>query len=184
MARHTPPDRARCERLRGRRAHVGERCGIAVLASLVVVLLVLPLGAPATTEPLATPARHDVAQIQAVVDGLRGELAIPQEVVVALVTGNALVVSVERMRGRDAAFLLSIETDFLHGLDDDDLRAVVAHELGHVWIFTHHPFLHTERLANQIAMRAVSRESLARVYDKVWARVGTKGDLDRFLGAP
>jgi hypothetical protein len=155
-----------------------------VLMSLFVVFLMMPVGAPATTEPLPTPARHDIARIQTVVNDLRRELAIPQDVVVALVADNALVVSVERMRGRDAAFLLSIEAHFLDGLDDDDLRAVVAHELGHVWIFTHHPFLQTERLANQIAMRAVSRESLARVYDKVWARVGTKGDLDRFLGAP
>lgn len=184
MVPHRPRGRPQCECLRALRADLGERCGIAALAGLVVALLVLPLGAPATTAPLATPARHDVARIQGVVNDLRSELAIPEEVVVALVTGNALVVSVERMRGRDAAFLLSIEADFLDGLDDDDLRAVVAHELGHVWIFTHHPFLQTERLANQVAMRAVSRESLVRVYDKVWARVGTKGDLDRFLGAP
>jgi len=154
-----------------------------VMGSLAVVLLLLPGGTHATIDPVPTRARHDVAQIQTIVNDLRSELRIPQEVVVALVAANPLVVSVERMRGRDGTFLLSIETDFLDGLDADDLRAVVAHELGHVWIFTHHPYLQTERLANQIAMRAVSRESLAKVYDKVWGRVGTKGDLDRFLGA-
>jgi len=53
-----------------------------------------------------------------------------------------------------------------------------------VWIFTHHPYLQTEELANQIAMRAVSRASLERVYAKVWERGGTKGDLARFLGEP
>jgi predicted Zn-dependent protease len=67
-------------------------------------------------------------------------------------------------------------------LTPDELEAAIAHELGHVWVFTHHPYLQTEELANQIAMRAVSRESLERVYGKVWERGGMKGDLVRFLG--
>jgi hypothetical protein len=79
-------------------------------------------------------------------------------------------------------FQMAFEERFLERLDPDDLKAIVAHELGHVWIFTHHPYLQTERLANSIAMRAVTRESLERVYTKVWEREGTKGDLARFLG--
>jgi predicted Zn-dependent protease len=67
-------------------------------------------------------------------------------------------------------------------LTDDEVRAAIAHELGHVWVFTHHPFLQTEELANRIAMRAVSRETLERVYDKVWKRIGTKGDVALFFG--
>jgi hypothetical protein len=31
-------------------------------------------------------------------------------------------------------------------------------------------------------MRVVSRETLERVYGKVWERSGAKGDLVRFLG--
>jgi predicted Zn-dependent protease len=89
---------------------------------------------------------------------------------------------VESSKDRDDAFLLTFENGFLDGLDDEELIAVVAHELGHVWIFTHHPYLQTEQLANEIAMRVVSRESLRRVYEKVWERGGTKGDLARFLG--
>jgi hypothetical protein len=77
---------------------------------------------------------------------------------------------------------MAFEKQFLTGLNADDLKAIVAHELGHVWIFTHHPFLQTERLANTVAMRAVSRESLERVYHKVWERDGGKSDLARFLG--
>ena len=57
-----------------------------------------------------------------------------------------------------------------------------AHELGHVWIYTHHPYLQTEREANTVAMRAVPRASLERVYTKVWEHQGTIGDLARFLG--
>jgi hypothetical protein len=49
-------------------------------------------------------------------------------------------------------------------------------------VFTHHPYLQTERLANQIAMRVVSRGSLAGVYRKLWERGGVKGDLQAFLG--
>lgn len=67
-------------------------------------------------------------------------------------------------------------------LNEDELRAAVAHELGHVWIFSHHPYLHTERLANEIAMRVVSRESLERVYEKLWARDSAKRQVRRVLG--
>jgi predicted Zn-dependent protease len=77
---------------------------------------------------------------------------------------------------------MSFEENFLTQLDSTELRAVIAHELGHVWIFTHHPYLQTERLANDVAMRVVSRESLQKVYGKVWERGGVKGDLIQFLG--
>jgi hypothetical protein len=103
-------------------------------------------------------------------------------VTAAVVRTNPLLVSVEPQEGRHNAFVLSFEDGFVDELDDDDLRAVIAHELGHVWIFTHHPYLQTELLANSIALRVVSRQSLENVYDKVWERSGTKGDLVRFLG--
>jgi predicted Zn-dependent protease len=86
---------------------------------------------------------------------------------------------------RDAdGFAMSFERSFLATLGEDELEAVVAHELGHVWIFTHHPYLHTEALANQVAMRVVSRGSLEAVYEKVRARGGLKGHLVRFDGTP
>ena len=117
-------------------------------------------------------------ELQALTDGLRRALAIPHPVTVSLVEANTLVVSVERlMTAQDVAFSLSIEAGFLDLLTEAELEAAVAHELGHVWIFTHHPFLQTEELANEIAMRAVSRESLESVYQKVWERTGKKGTL-------
>ena len=82
----------------------------------------------------------------------------------------------------EGGFRLSFENSFLNELTQGELMAVVAHELGHVWIFTHHPYLQTEQLANTIAMRVVSRESLEKVYEKVWERDGSKGDLVQFLG--
>jgi hypothetical protein len=116
-------------------------------------------------------------QIQDLVDKLKIRMSIPDAVVVSIVEHNQLVVSVERAKDGAGAFSLSIERDFLSGLTTDEIDAVVAHELGHVWIFTHHPYLQTEELANRIAMQVVPQDTLAAVYDKVWKRVGRKGDL-------
>ena len=117
------------------------------------------------------------SSIQALADQLRARLSIPNAVVVSLVRSERLVVSVERMKDKDGAFSLLIEEGFLEGLSEDEVEAIVAHELGHVWISTHHPFLHTEELANDIAMQAVSRETLEEVYTKVWNYTGEKGTL-------
>jgi len=116
-------------------------------------------------------------QIQDSVDKLKIRMSIPDTVVVSIVEHNQLVVSVERAKNGASGFSLLIDRDFLAGLTTNEIDAVLAHELGHVWIFTHHPFLHTEELANQIAMQVVPQDTLAAVYDKVWKRVGRKGDL-------
>src|SRR4030095_11409755 len=97
-------------------------------------------------------------RIQELVDKLKIRMSIPDTVVVSIVEHNQLVVSVQRAKERASGFSLSIDRDFLDGLTTDESDAVVAHELGHVWIFTHHPFLHTEELANQIAMQVVSQD--------------------------
>jgi hypothetical protein len=143
------------------------------------VLLVSLAAAPHAADYIP---RNDPRRLQAVVNELAQRLALPATVTATIVRTNPLLVSVEPEQGRENAFVLSFEDSFLSGLDNDGLRAVVAHELGHVWIFTHHPYLHTERLANSVAMRIVSRESLEKVYQKVWQRGGTKGDIAQFLG--
>ncbi len=66
----------------------------------------------------------------------------------------------------------------LHLRCPGEVRAVVAHELGHVWMFTHHPYLPTEMLANEVALRVVDRQVLEQVYEKVWKRIGTIGTLE------
>jgi hypothetical protein len=129
---------------------------------------------------LAGPSDAVIAstrRVQLVADDLKKRLSIPQEVVVAVVPQDALLVSVERRREQPGAFTLSFERDFLEGLSEGELTAVVAHELGHVWIFTHFPYLQTEELANEVALRVVSRDTLQTVYDKVWQRTGVKGAL-------
>ena len=133
-------------------------------------------------------AQHAVTQqqrVQAIADDLRVRLEIPHPVRVSIVEANHLLMSVEPAEAEqpgERVFALSVEEAFVATLDDSEVAAAVAHELGHVWIFTHHPFLQTEQLANEIAMRLVSRDELAQLYDKVWKRAGTKGDLTRFLG--
>jgi hypothetical protein len=82
----------------------------------------------------------------------------------------------------NSGFLLSVEEEFVSELTQEELEAAVAHELGHIWIFSHHPYLQTEALANQIAERLVPRANLLQVYEKVWRRQGTRGDIARFLG--
>jgi hypothetical protein len=115
--------------------------------------------------------------LQRLVDDFRARLTIPNPVAVALVAGNPLLVSVERTKDQADGFTLSLESSFVEDLSDAELAAVVAHELGHVWIFTHHPFLQTEEQANEIALKFVSRDVLERVYDRVWKHTGVKGTL-------
>src|SRR5687767_9655483 len=116
------------------------------VACLSAVLLLSPIP---TAADYVSP--NDPRRIQVVVNDLARQLALTATVTATIVRTNALLVSVEPEQGRDDAFVLSFEDSFLTGLDEDGLRAVVAHELGHVWIFTHHPYLQTERLANSVA---------------------------------
>ena len=141
------------------------------------------VGRAHASEPPSTKTLQATRKIQALVDALRVEMGVPHAVSVELVAANALKASVEPVKGAAAGtFLLSIEAGFAAQLTADELRAVVAHELGHVWIYTHHPFLQTEQLANTIAMRVVTRDALDKVYGKVWAdgSGGGAGPLPRF----
>lgn len=131
-------------------------------------------------EPGAAAATTATAQVQRVVDGLKGELSLSHDVAVELVEHNPLKASVEPVDGARKRFRLSIEQGFLEQLTADELKAVIAHELGHVWIYTHHPYLQTEQLANQIAMRVVTRADLDKVYGKVWPDSRNAGSLPRF----
>jgi hypothetical protein len=149
---------------------------VALWSTSVFVLVVL------TDSVVAAPGAELVQHIQSVVDRLRNELGIPDQVNVAVLPQVALVVSVEAPADRSQPFQLMIEDRFLARLNDDELDAAMAHELGHVWLFTHHPYLQTERLANQIAMRVVTRESLTRVYEKLWQHGANTGDLTAYLG--
>ena len=122
---------------------------------------------------------HSARKIKQIIDELTKQLGISQEIQAVVVPKNELIVSVHPLKGRPGVFEMSFENAFLQTLDDEDLRAVIAHELGHVWIFTHHPYLQTENLANSIAVKAVTPDALERVYEKVRAR--SNGNLSASL---
>ena len=149
------------------------------LFSFLFVLLAVLICAPPQMSAHEPP---NTVALQELVNGVKAELGVEVAVSAEIVTTNSLLVSVEPVDGAPGKFRMEFEEGFLPSLERDELRAIIAHELGHVWIFTHHPYLQTERLANTVAMRAVPRASLERVYSKVWEHQGTKGDLTRFLG--
>ncbi len=120
--------------------------------------------------PRAAHALDERQHIQQVVETLKNRLAISQTVTVEIVRTNAKLFSVEPAQRHDGTFLLSVEEDFAQALTESELEAAVAHELGHVWIYTHFPFLQTEELANDIASRVIARETLTSLYDKVWKK--------------
>jgi hypothetical protein len=148
---------------------------------MIWIPVVLLFGVGAARDEAAWVPRNEAARIQNVANDLKERLALSGDIVVELVEANSRLVSVEVLKDRENTFLLSLEDAFVDTLTDEELEAVLAHELGHVWIFTHHPYLQTEQLATRIAMQGVSRDRLAAVYGKVWERNGTKGDLVRFL---
>src|ERR1051326_42904 len=109
---------------------------------------------------------------------------MPQRVHVQIAAANDRMISVERVQeGNERGdFIICFDQEFLNGLNPEELRAGIAHEMGHVWIFSHHPYLQTEALANEIAMRLVDRGTLESIYTKMWAHLGTRGNMDDFLG--
>jgi Peptidase family M48 len=148
-------------------------------------LAIRTAAAEGRTEAEAAEAHAKAQRVQGVIDDLRSRLSLSRDVVAAIVPVNPLVVSVLSPVEHGDAYRVAFEGSFLDTLSDDELRAVVAHELGHVWIFTHHPYLQTEELANKIALRVVPRESLVRVYDKVWPHGAPVGVPVRFpVAAP
>ena len=152
------------DRLSGRRLR-----SLAFWLALPACLIVLPLALFASDKPKTETTGHpDTRRVQDLVDGLRARLALASSVRVSMVPKNALLFSVEVDKTIRNTYVLRVDEGFVAQLTDEELEAVVAHELGHVWIFTHHPYLQTEQLANQVAMRVVNRSMLEAVYHKVW----------------
>jgi hypothetical protein len=152
---------------------------------LLVWLIPLRSGVPPTIsamEPIAE--KSTIVSLQDLTDDLRGRLHITERVHVTLVDHNPLVMSVETLAGRTGPFVISVDREFIQELNLPEVEAAIAHELGHVWIYTHAPYVQTERMANDVAMRVVNRAAFEPVYEKVWARTGIKGNLIEFIGPP
>jgi hypothetical protein len=150
--------------------------------ALLILAVTLSLGVHADKEPPIL-ARVFAQKAQQIVEQLQGALSIDRQVGVVVVPYHPLVFSVEPMDSAKSQFRLSVELRFVRMLDDDELRAALAHELGHVWIYTHSPYLQTERLANEVGLRVVNRRALESVYTKLWKYEGTTGvPFDQLLG--
>jgi hypothetical protein len=120
--------------------------------------------------PAFSAENHRLALIDLMIQEFSSRLGVREDVIFSFDSGNARLISVQRVPTEAELFHLSLDEDFLRTLDERELRAAIAHELGHIWIFTHFPYLHTESLANQYALKLVSREDLSRVYEKarIW----------------
>jgi len=156
---------------------------------VVLLFALLPLRSetvPAGSDGWTTRGaeRSELVVLQEFTDDLRTRLQIEEPVHVTVVDHNPLVMSVETLAGRTGPFVITVDREFIHELSKEEAQAAIAHELGHVWIYTHHPYLQTERMANDIAMRVISRSAFEPVYKKVWLRTGNPGNLVEFLGPP
>lgn len=153
------------------------KSSIRTAIALTTMALVLASTRPSAAEP---PDRS-IDALQQAIDGLRDRLTLATPVAVEIVASEVRLAAVApAVDGQP--FTIRLASDFLHELAADELTAALAHELGHVWVSTHHPYLQTERLANDVAMRVVTRDSLARLYRKLWQRTGEVADVDVFLG--
>jgi len=155
------------------------------VSRLVVLLWLIAPTLLATTLAAAPPQQAGPdrsRQLQRILDRVKERLGIDHPVSVELVAKNPYLISVEAPTRLGDAFLVRVEVRILELLGSDELEAALAHELGHVWVFTHFPYLQTEQLANEVALRVVGRETLAGVYEKVWKSGATKGNLATFLG--
>jgi hypothetical protein len=148
---------------------------------LTCVFLVSGLAAPLSAE--RDNAEATQGQLDAIAGEFRARLGISQNIEMALVESNKYLVSVQRSSVSRNTFLIKFDRSFLSTLTEEELRAVIAHELGHIWVFTHHPFLQTEALANEKALQLVRHDSLSRVYEKVWRLEGQQGTLQDFLAS-
>jgi hypothetical protein len=134
--------------------------------------------------PAAGKVDRSPKRIAEVLEVLKKQFGISDrvQIQIQIVKRNPLGVSVEPANRSKSRFFLSLDAALLNRLAEEELTAALAHELGHIWIYTHHPFLHTEALANEIAMRAVTRDSLKKLYVKLWAFQGKTGNVEEVLG--
>jgi hypothetical protein len=153
----------------------------AVLPGLVILAFVLCVPGSWAFSPKLPPLVR-VARLEEVATRLATALEVGKPVQVVVVPRNELIVSVEPLPA-DEGYRVVFEQRFFDRLDEEELTAALAHEIGHVWIYSHHPFLQTEALANEIAMKVVQRKPLASLYAKLWTYTGLKGNLVELLGA-
>lgn len=146
---------------------------------LILLWLALPAYVRGETSGDQTITSKRLADM---VRSLRTRLQISDNIEIRIDDKNDKMVSSEPLAGGREGYRISFDQHFLDLLDNDEIQAAIAHELGHVWIFSHHPYLQTEELANEVAMRVIPRDYLKKVYLKLWSQIGTAGNLEELLG--
>jgi hypothetical protein len=151
------------------------------MSKLVVLAFFLCAPAVWAFSPKVPPLVR-VARLEEVAAGLASALDVRKPVQVIVVPRNELVVSVEPLPGGEG-YRVVFEQRFFDRLDEEELTAALAHEIGHVWIYSHHPFLQTEALANEMALKVVQRKPLETLYAKLWTYTGLTGNIVELLGS-
>jgi len=140
---------------------------------LILFWITLPASAGTTDAP---------GHLTEIVRSLCSRLQLDVTIEIRIDENNDKMVSTEPLSSVARGYRISFDRRFLETLNDDEIAGAIAHELGHVWIFTHFPYLQTEELANEIALRVVTRDTMKHVYSRLWARTGVAGNLDELLG--
>jgi hypothetical protein len=145
--------------------------------SLILSLgLILLLAESASTREVSPSGLNGVAQ------GLTSKLGADWNIHIVVADKNERVVSVERLLEPDR-FIVTFDREFLSTLNEGEISAAIAHEIGHIWIFCHFPYLHTEFLANEIALEMVDRSDLESLYTKLQAVIGGNQTVEEFLAS-
>jgi hypothetical protein len=146
-----------------------------------LVLSLFWLLGTAVTAFVAPPDSMEAQKLTQIANEFRSHLGISANVQVAIIPTNPRLASARPLAAQSRTYLLEFDRAFLTSLTDEDKRAIIAHEMGHVWIFTHHPYLQTEPLANEKAELLVPQRSLAKVYERVWVLDGKPGSLAEYV---
>jgi len=153
---------------------------VAVAMRVLVLVVCMCVQASYSAGFTPKPATR-MPHLDEVASGFAATLKVARRVEVVVVPRNDLVVSVEPMNPEEG-YRVIFEQKFFDLLNDQEISAALAHEIGHVWIYTHFPFLQTEALANEIALKVAPRKAMESLYEKLWSYTGIKGNMEELLG--
>jgi hypothetical protein len=142
-------------------ASICSRQFLSLIACLVISLPLNRYGCAEEAVFAAVPS-----PLAEIIIEFKAALQIPNDIDVQVVEKNDLLFSAAHHPQNRQAFRITCEKQFLDSLTESELRAAMAHEMGHIWIFTHHPYLQTEELADEIACKVVSKSDLNQVHSK------------------
>jgi hypothetical protein len=149
--------------------------------SVLLALLLCMTGAQVEAHSSRSDQPVRNPKLEKIAAELSTALEIRKPVQVAIVAENDRVVSVDPFLSGEG-YRVEFERAFFEQLTEEEIIAALAHEIGHVWIFSHPPYIHSESLANEIALKVVPRRPLENLYTKLWSYTGTPGNLVEILG--